>query len=497
MSTEPRPHRLEVVGVLALTAAAMALRLYHYGERDIWLDEADTRMLVHASFWAPVRAALEPPVSVPPLHYWFVKLANALHLGGAQLRLPSVVLGAATVPLVWALTRRMASARAALLAALLLTISPIHVRYSQQARPYTLLFAETLTFLMALLDVKSRGARVWLAALLGAALTLTHYSGVAVATAGTAWLLWERRDRAAWTVAAAVGVGTLLASILLLHEIGGPPPLPVFAYTRQHFLAFVAWLGFGLGRPLAAGIWLMPVLALCGLAQQLRARRRETYLLLLVAAAPIVAMVALPARSFFVRYALHALPLLLAWAAIGLADVVGLALARVRNELCVVGAAVFAVLAATPLSGFYRERTTPYAAVARTINAAGVPGDIIDLPLRGALPLSYWGPRYVATFRPPLDPRFLTRVKDPREILGDESRAWTITWWAPREPTGNTEIMFPAGDALSEAEADVLGQYSTRLSIVLRAPDRFANQAGRARILAAAQAEMNDATLLP
>ena len=51
-------------------------------------------------------------------------------------RLPSVAAGTATVLLAALLARRWFGAAAGLGAALLLACSPIHVRYSQEVRPY-------------------------------------------------------------------------------------------------------------------------------------------------------------------------------------------------------------------------------------------------------------------------------------------------------------------------------------------------------------------------
>jgi uncharacterized membrane protein len=58
--------------------------------------------------------------------------------GEISIRLPSVIFGVASVPLVAMLARRIFGGRAALLAALLLALSPPHLWASQAARPYAL-----------------------------------------------------------------------------------------------------------------------------------------------------------------------------------------------------------------------------------------------------------------------------------------------------------------------------------------------------------------------
>ena len=77
---------------------------------------------------------IHPPLYYALLHAW----AALLGTGPAALRLLSLVVGVLTIPLLYLVARRMLSTRAALLAALLLTISPLHVYYSQEVRMYGL-----------------------------------------------------------------------------------------------------------------------------------------------------------------------------------------------------------------------------------------------------------------------------------------------------------------------------------------------------------------------
>jgi mannosyltransferase len=71
----------------------------------------------------------------------------------AWIRLPSVLFAIASIPLLYALARRLIGEKAALAAAVLFALSPTDVYYSQEARGYTmtilLVLASTWFFVRA------------------------------------------------------------------------------------------------------------------------------------------------------------------------------------------------------------------------------------------------------------------------------------------------------------------------------------------------------------
>jgi 4-amino-4-deoxy-L-arabinose transferase-like glycosyltransferase len=75
----------------------------------------------------------------PPLYYLLLKIWTTIFGSSAfSARFLSVVVGTATVPLLYATGRRLMGEKAGLLAAFLLAISPFHVYYSQEVRMYVL-----------------------------------------------------------------------------------------------------------------------------------------------------------------------------------------------------------------------------------------------------------------------------------------------------------------------------------------------------------------------
>ena len=134
---EPSPLRLggwHWFWLLLATAAAAALRGWHLGTWSLWVDEAHT--------WRDATMPLEqflPELRVYyPLTFLMLRGLFALGLGQdeASLRLPFVVLGVLTVPLMGICGRRLVGATAAVVAAWLLALDPWHVFWSQNARGY-------------------------------------------------------------------------------------------------------------------------------------------------------------------------------------------------------------------------------------------------------------------------------------------------------------------------------------------------------------------------
>ncbi len=166
--------------LLLLLAVGAALRFYAIGTKSIWLDEA-------FSIWL----ATHPPVELwrwliqidqhPPLYYTLLSLWQSLFgdLPGA-VRAFSALCSTLTIPVFYAICRRLADNVTAVAATLILTLSPFHVRYAQEARMYALLallVALALYLLLPLLLVSANPQRSWRWRAFGvaqAAIMLTH-----------------------------------------------------------------------------------------------------------------------------------------------------------------------------------------------------------------------------------------------------------------------------------------------------------------------------------
>jgi uncharacterized membrane protein len=145
------------VWLFMITALAAALRFYRLGEWSFWIDELYTIDHAMAHFSTP-QLILD---NIPPARNWIpisvMLTAQALNHWGVNewsARLSSVMIGIITIPILFFPTRKMFGTGVALLAVLLLAVSPWHLFWSQNARFYTsLLLFYTLalfTFYLAL-----------------------------------------------------------------------------------------------------------------------------------------------------------------------------------------------------------------------------------------------------------------------------------------------------------------------------------------------------------
>ncbi len=167
-----RPSRPDVVtlAVLAVTALALALRLYDLGARAIHHDES--LHTVYAWYLAEGRGYQHNPLMHGPLQFHLIAGLFRL-IGDSEVtaRLPAALAGGALVaaPL---LLRRWLGGAGTVVAALLLALSPSLLYFSRFARNDSLIALWTLLLVAAIWRYRQTGAARWLA-LLAATLALS------------------------------------------------------------------------------------------------------------------------------------------------------------------------------------------------------------------------------------------------------------------------------------------------------------------------------------
>jgi hypothetical protein len=223
--------------VLAALAVGLVLRLVHLGAAPLWFDEVITADWV-ARPWREM-LALCLADNHPPLYFAMVKVVRDV-LGDATwvLRLPSALVGLATVPLAAAAAETLANdRRAGRWAAWFAAVSPFLVHHGQEARMYALVGTLAAANLLALARFTTgRAARLGaLFALTAIGLAGTHYYTVFyLAGAVLAAVAARPRELRAWLPSAAVAsvastTALLAAAFLARHQAGGSYELGWFA----------------------------------------------------------------------------------------------------------------------------------------------------------------------------------------------------------------------------------------------------------------------------
>jgi mannosyltransferase len=187
---------VRLAALALLTAAGLAVRL-SVVHQSLFADELSTWWIVSSHDFGGVLSAVHSDAEIsPPLSFVAGWLGTRIDLTGEMLRLPSLIAGTLTIPVVYLLGTRTVGRMAGMVAAAVTALSPFMIYYSAEARGYALLmFFVALSTLAMLQAVDRDGSRWWVAyALASAAAVYTHYTCVFVLGAQLAWLWWAHPE---------------------------------------------------------------------------------------------------------------------------------------------------------------------------------------------------------------------------------------------------------------------------------------------------------------
>jgi mannosyltransferase len=152
-----RLRREQAWGAAAAVAVAAGFGLYHLGSRSLWGDEAFSVTLARkpfGEFWHVVSTS-QANMS---LYYFLLRGWTALGDGEAVVRLLSLLAGILTVAVLYAAAERLFDRRVATIAALLLAVNGLFLRYAQEARSYALVVLLTTVATLLFLVLEERPA---------------------------------------------------------------------------------------------------------------------------------------------------------------------------------------------------------------------------------------------------------------------------------------------------------------------------------------------------
>ena len=139
---ERRPVRRDLFLLAGLLVLAVVLRFWRLGEWNFQATEMFT-----------LRDSITLRLGNPrPLGYWlnYYLVKPFIPLDEFGLRLLPAVFGVLAIPVFYFVSRRLLGSRAAFFGSLLLTVSPLHVMYSQLARYWSLVFLLSAVYPYAL-----------------------------------------------------------------------------------------------------------------------------------------------------------------------------------------------------------------------------------------------------------------------------------------------------------------------------------------------------------
>ncbi len=446
------PGKWELLALAAIVLLASALRIYHLGYKSLWLDEVTfVRSAQLGPLFGPYGYA---SISHPPAYLLLMRLMGAANPAEWFLRLPAMLSGIAAVVALWALGRKLLGRVEGLLAAFLLSLSPLHLEYSQEAHSYALFAALSTLMLLALVVAAGRETApdwpsnrrlarwlgTWLGFIVAAGLALyVHYYAIApvalsllvfpcfllAASPGPVTSLWRERvkRRALLNLVIALAVVALLFLPQAISQLTGSAATATaragaidtgslereFSLSVATFgdtvLAFISnrtpWSANSLFVLAMAGLWL------AGLVWLLWRRRAVgvAFLLWTLLPLPLLAWFAYQAGfSFAPRRLIFILPVFLLTAAVGMTGVARLAgrlaqrLDPARGGLArTAAAAILAILMLAfvvgslgPLDFYYRKPKQDWRTLAAILQTAARPGDAVVILPNAEAPLDWY-----------------------------------------------------------------------------------------------------------
>ncbi|MES2630559.1 MAG: glycosyltransferase family 39 protein [Patescibacteria group bacterium] len=239
--------KIDIAFLIVGLAGFLTITLFNVTNAAIWFDEAFSSYLIQFSY---VDIARFTATDVhPPLYYWALKAWTELFgTGEFGLRTMSIFFAAATIVMTFFLTRKLFGRKVAGVALLFLILSPMLIRYADEARMYTMAAFIVVSATYALVKAtESKLKRWWVVYGILVALGMwTHYF---TALAWLAHWVW----RAFVTHSQGIGFKAWWKKFFSKEW--------VLAYVVA-VVTFLPWLYFmikQLGVVQAAGFWIGPV----------------------------------------------------------------------------------------------------------------------------------------------------------------------------------------------------------------------------------------------
>lgn len=193
------------------TLVGFVLRVCGIGQ-TLFADELSSMWITrHQSLGHVLSSIRSDDEITPPLFFVLAWASQKLGSSPDLARLPSIVAGTASIPLLYALGARTVGRYGAMVAAALFSLSPFLIFYSVEARSYSVAIAFVIGSTLALVCALEKGGRWrWFAyAACSCLAMLSHYTAVFPLIGQLIWALAFHRDKirslAIWNGVALIG----------------------------------------------------------------------------------------------------------------------------------------------------------------------------------------------------------------------------------------------------------------------------------------------------
>jgi hypothetical protein len=186
-----------IVGMAALTVFAFVVRFTQI-HQSLFGDEVWTYQDIYGrSLRAVLTNVHTGGENSPPLFFLFAYATAKLGDPTVWIRLPSIVLGAATIPVTYLIGRETVGRVPGLVASAVLALSPFTFFYGVEARPYASMGFFVAVSTLAVLRAVTTGRAAWWVTYVIAAVAAAycHYTCIFVLAVQGAWSVWACRDR--------------------------------------------------------------------------------------------------------------------------------------------------------------------------------------------------------------------------------------------------------------------------------------------------------------
>ncbi|HZU60648.1 MAG TPA: glycosyltransferase family 39 protein, partial [Solirubrobacteraceae bacterium] len=196
-----------------LTALGFAIRAANITQ-GLYGDELSTAWIVHGRGLGRVISLVYSDAEVtPPLSFVLAWISLKIGSSWAWLRLPSLLAGTATIPIVYGIGARTSGRTAGLTAAAITALSAVMIMFSTEARNYAVMMAavagSTLSMLLAL---DTGRVRWWvLYAFCSCVAMYSHYTAAFVLIVQAVWLLWRHPQARRAVILANLGAAAVYA----------------------------------------------------------------------------------------------------------------------------------------------------------------------------------------------------------------------------------------------------------------------------------------------